>query len=365
MLNVCTHRGAAVCRSEIGNTTAHRCAFHGWAFGPDGDLVGVPFERLQYGRGLDGKGLDKSKHGLRKARVEIAAGVVFACWSDHAPSLDEFLGDFRFYLEAQLARTAGGMEVAGPPQRYVIDANWKVIAEGFFGDAYHVITVHRSFNDLGKVTSQSDRPLYTFKASDHGHTMLCFDYESYGLTGPPEQLLRMAVPPGMPVEMVDEVFSTLSPDQVSLLASMPPSIGGIWPSSATVFIGGGPSSEVGQTTSLRFFVPLSPTRTELVSFSLVEKDAPPEFKRAIHGGTARSFGAAGLFESDDSEVWASVQRGLQGFIGRQSVENYQATGEPRDPDPARPGTTGRGLTGDDAQWHFYERYFEAMGAGRE
>ena len=42
-LNSCRHRGMKVCRYDEGNTTVFTCPYHGWSYGTDGRLVGVPF----------------------------------------------------------------------------------------------------------------------------------------------------------------------------------------------------------------------------------------------------------------------------------------------------------------------------------
>jgi ethylbenzene dioxygenase alpha subunit len=106
---------------------------------------------------------------------------------------------------------------------------------------------------------------------------------------------------------------------------------------------------------------LSADKTEMLSFSLVERDAPDEFKRLVHQTSVASFGSAGFFECDDVEAWAGVHEGIQGVIGRQTVGNYQAVGEPDASDPTRAGTTHRGVSTDDNQWLYYERWFEFMG----
>ena len=42
-LNSCRHRGMKVCRYDEGNTVEFMCPYHGWSYGTDGALVGVPF----------------------------------------------------------------------------------------------------------------------------------------------------------------------------------------------------------------------------------------------------------------------------------------------------------------------------------
>jgi phenylpropionate dioxygenase-like ring-hydroxylating dioxygenase large terminal subunit len=52
-LNSCRHRGMKVCRYDDGNTTVFTCPYHGWSYGTDGALVGVPFFREAYHSELD------------------------------------------------------------------------------------------------------------------------------------------------------------------------------------------------------------------------------------------------------------------------------------------------------------------------
>src|SRR5881392_3100672 len=42
LLNTCRHRGNALCRAELGNTKTFVCSYHGWTYGLDGALIGVP-----------------------------------------------------------------------------------------------------------------------------------------------------------------------------------------------------------------------------------------------------------------------------------------------------------------------------------
>src|SRR5215510_13335412 len=59
MLNSCAHRGNAVCRAEEGNARSFLCTYHGWSYGIDGSLKGVPGFKDFY----DGE-LVKAEHGL-------------------------------------------------------------------------------------------------------------------------------------------------------------------------------------------------------------------------------------------------------------------------------------------------------------
>src|SRR6266581_7378753 len=69
-LNSCRHRGMKVCRYDDGNTTTFSCPYHGWSYGLDGSLIGVPyFDNAYYGE------LDKSRWGLYEvAQLAIYKG---------------------------------------------------------------------------------------------------------------------------------------------------------------------------------------------------------------------------------------------------------------------------------------------------
>ena len=40
-LNLCSHRGNRLCRADAGNTATFTCAYHGWTYRNDGQLIGV------------------------------------------------------------------------------------------------------------------------------------------------------------------------------------------------------------------------------------------------------------------------------------------------------------------------------------
>ena len=146
-LNSCRHRGMKVCRYDEGNTPVFTCPYHGWSYGTDGKLVGVPYFREAYHSTLD-----RSQWGL----VEVAQlcnykGAIWANWDPAAPSFTEYLGDFARYLDLTLETWDGGdsgVEVLGGVQKWLIPCNWKFPAENFSGDSYHNIS-HRSVDLVG------------------------------------------------------------------------------------------------------------------------------------------------------------------------------------------------------------------------
>src|ERR1700749_833025 len=138
-LNVCPHRGMKVCTADSGNAKVQRCIYHGWAFRSDGSFIGSPVEKEQ----MHGNVFEKSELGLRQAKVHSYGGLIFANWDHEGQTFEDFLGPMKFYYDMLFLRTDGGLEILGPPQRYLIPANWKAAAEQSAADGYHTLTLHR------------------------------------------------------------------------------------------------------------------------------------------------------------------------------------------------------------------------------
>ncbi|MFB6086942.1 MAG: Rieske 2Fe-2S domain-containing protein, partial [Haloarculaceae archaeon] len=144
LFDSCTHHGSALCRAEQGNTSHFRCPYHGWTFKNTGELTGVPLKHKAF------KDLDPDEWGLHEApRVESYKGLVFATIDEDAPPLEEYLGDFTWYLDVHLDVAKGGMEVVGEPHRWVADSDWKSGADNFSADSYHTAYAHRSVIEVG------------------------------------------------------------------------------------------------------------------------------------------------------------------------------------------------------------------------
>lgn len=141
-LNRCRHRGNAVCVYDRGNAPAFTCSYHGWNYA-DGKLTGLPLSREAYFGELDMATLGL----IEPPKVQVYGGLVYACWDPGAASLDEYLGDARWWLDNFLIREElGGLEFVPGPQRYVMPINWKLLAENFAGDDYHFVSTHVSVN---------------------------------------------------------------------------------------------------------------------------------------------------------------------------------------------------------------------------
>jgi phenylpropionate dioxygenase-like ring-hydroxylating dioxygenase large terminal subunit len=145
LLNRCMHRGAVVCRAERGNSTAFRCMYHGWVYGPDGQLLGVPFP------GGYGPEFDPGALGLRRApRVAVRRGFVFASLSPDGEDLETHLGPAAAYLDALVdVAPDGAVAVRSGLERYTYEANWKLQAENLL-DGYHPNFTHQVAFELSE-----------------------------------------------------------------------------------------------------------------------------------------------------------------------------------------------------------------------
>ena len=361
MLNACSHRGMTVCRAEVGSAKFFRCPYHAWTYDPTGKLVAVSAEKEMY----DGA-LDKSKLGLKRARAEEFAGMIFGNWSPEAPSLREDLGEYAWYLEMTFARSRSGLEVLGPPQRWTFDANWKLAAEQFAGDGYHTVMLHNSLVEMGLFPKDPSAILHGINVGTRrGHTLRCLDMEAVlAATGVTANFADVASqlppPPGMSPELAQELGDVLTPDQVETLARTPPVVGQVFPNLAWVNMSlPNAASEIdGGVITFRTWVPRGPEQMELMSWTLVERDAPEELRQATARSTIQTFSDSGIFEQDDSEAWSAIQRSVRGVMGRHRKLIYTSTlGEPTE---ERGGLHWRGIGRDDLQWLFWQRYRALM-----
>ena len=74
------------------------CSYHAWTY-TDGALTGVPGLRDAY-RGE----FDRGKLGLIEVRTTVYGGLIFACWDAGAVSLENYLGDAKWWLDNFLIR---------------------------------------------------------------------------------------------------------------------------------------------------------------------------------------------------------------------------------------------------------------------
>jgi phenylpropionate dioxygenase-like ring-hydroxylating dioxygenase large terminal subunit len=350
--NACRHRGMQVCRAEMGNASHYRCPYHGWTYNNRGQLVGVPAGKEAYGNKL--KKSDWSLLAL--PQLDSYKGLIFGNLDPEAPSLDEYLGDMKFYIDLFADRSDAGLQVMGAPQRWIVDANWKLGSDNFVGDAYHTMMTHRSMVELGLAPPDPQFALY----GEHVH---CNNGHGLGIIGPPPGI---PLPEflGLPENIIESLKRRLTPEQVEVLTPAAFIHGTVFPnlSVGNFLMSKDHQSPPSSHLTLRVWHPIAADKMEVWSYFLVEKDAPEEWKRESYLIYNHTFGSSGAFEQDDAENWRSITRVLRGEMGRRLDLNYQMGRGMLEPDTNWPGP-GEAFPMDYAeanQRNFHDYWMELM-----
>jgi phenylpropionate dioxygenase-like ring-hydroxylating dioxygenase large terminal subunit len=321
-LNSCRHRGMRLACEDFGSVDMWRCPYHGFTYGSKGEFIGTfigaPYERVAYPGGLDRDALH-----LIEARTGIYNGLIFATWDEDAESLDEYLGDVRWYLDLLFARAE--MKVVGVPQKWVLPAGWKLPAENFCADAYHTATAHSFLAKLGMVDSVAfGRDGYHVDPG-HGHGLgigVHSDAESY-----------------YPPELQDEYASRLTPEQLAMLARVKNLHGNVFPNMSFlqpnfIVVDGRRVSGI----MLRVWQPAGPGRVQVYSWHLVEREGPDWWKRLGRRMYVQTFGTSGMFDQDDTENWeAQTRNATASLVRKQEVMLHYQMGIDSEPLPDFPG----------------------------
>jgi phenylpropionate dioxygenase-like ring-hydroxylating dioxygenase large terminal subunit len=138
-LNACQHKGAKLVEScEPQRAGRLVCPYHAWAYGLDGELVGVPREETF-------ANLAKESRGLAALPTKEAGGLIWAHLDRNAaPAFDT--------IDAQLVQDFDALGLANAHvyghKSFDLRANWKLVLEPFL-EGYHVQRLHaQSIGDM-------------------------------------------------------------------------------------------------------------------------------------------------------------------------------------------------------------------------
>jgi choline monooxygenase len=135
--NVCRHHAAAVVTQPCGQASILQCPYHGWKYGLDGSLKGMPeFEGVE--------NFDRARNGLVPVRVETWECFVFVNLDPHAAPLQEFLGG----LVKRMAPLSISKLHYFDRRTYDINCNWKVFVDNYLDGGYHVPHLHKGLNSV-------------------------------------------------------------------------------------------------------------------------------------------------------------------------------------------------------------------------
>jgi choline monooxygenase len=202
--NVCRHRGARLV-SESGHCESghFKCPFHGFVYDTTGDLVGVP-ERSTFD--------PEHLAGLRAAPVlvEVFCGWI---WVHLDPSLAEPLSTFLGPLVNELDWYGMDEWKYYGDSTYVVDANWKVVLEGFL-EAWHTPTVH-----TGTVRGGFE-PLRATFTSLTPHSMMATPITALDIDSAPEPVIHQEWTDCQYL-LFPTAFLNMFPDQGNLITVHP------------------------------------------------------------------------------------------------------------------------------------------------
>lgn len=313
MLNSCTHRGTQVCKLAFGNSTVFRCGYHGWVFGHDGELKGVPGRKALYGDDFDLKRL-----GLRQARVESRHGLIFANWDADAPSLDESLGELGWYFDALFGIYPGGMEVYGGVRRARVRGNWKLHAENMCGDGYHLQTSHQTMFEAGVMGDQALTVEGWVINGAGGHTVRSQYLAEEGV----ENTLF-----GYEPDVLEATRAAADPEMWRFREGTTVIHGLVFPNLGFITTSpnylGDDASGMTAYTQLRTITPIDLHHHEIAYWTLVPCAASEEWKAKSHLFSTRMFTPSSFLEADDVENFRRIDVGLGRVAGRATPLNYE------------------------------------------
>jgi phenylpropionate dioxygenase-like ring-hydroxylating dioxygenase large terminal subunit len=338
-INSCSHRGLPVCRADHGNTRRFVCPYHNWSYTVAGELVTIPQESEVRNKP------DKSRLGLKRVpRVESWRGMIFGSFDEAILSLDKYLGDMRFYLDAFFDRFPQGIEFMGAPHRWVINANWKLPVENQLGDVNHGAYLHSAIipreaqeliEELGYsvVTEPGHGATFRIMPEDSPIDDVAWGMEGMaGLLGGPEVQ-----------EYLREVQSRASERVGDIRSRMKGLTYGIYPNLSFLW----------SNTSFKVSHPRGPGKVEYWSWAAVPADAPDSIKKVLRSNYSSFFGPGGMLEQEDAEVWVQQFQGSNIDFADDKPYFYGLGLNEEKPHPELPGLVS--VTANE----FYARHFFA------
>ena len=135
--NVCRHHAAAVVTEPCGHAAILHCPYHGWNYGLDGSLKGMPeFEGV--------RNFDRKDNGLVPVKVDTGEQFVFVNLDPNAEPLSQFLGA----LIKRVAPLGLSKLHYFDTKTYDIACNWKVFVDNYLDGGYHVPHLHKGLNSV-------------------------------------------------------------------------------------------------------------------------------------------------------------------------------------------------------------------------
>jgi salicylate 5-hydroxylase large subunit len=315
--NRCSHRGTQLCQQHRGTARTITCPYHQWAFNLAGDLQGVPFRRGVRQQGGMPADFDPAAHSLRKLKVAVRHGVIFASFSDAVEPLEDYLGEAMLALFDRVF--AGRKLVVLGYSRQQTPANWKAMFENI-KDPYHASLLHVFLVSFGLY--RLDNPTRLFADATGRHAA------AVSWRGEQKKTDANADIKSLQEHLKLHGSTMLQPvrefEQYTLAMLT------IWPNLIV--------QQQSNTLAMRQLIPKGPGAYELAwTFFGYDTDDEEMVKRRLR--QANLMGPGGYVSVDDSEVLKFVADGtrlspeLEGFVelggaGWQQEEDHSVTESP-------------------------------------
>jgi len=301
MVNRCAHRGNLVCLKRRGHAKdGLTCVYHAWRYDLEGNLKSVAFRRGVAGKGGMPESFRPEQHGLKKLRVELFAGLVFATMSEEAPPLSAYIGNLiGSGIHRVLHKTP---KVLGTTSQ-ILHNNWKLYIENV-KDTYHATLLHTFFTTfrVSRLTNEggvhiADNGAHHISYSRNKVDVPGADGAAYAGIPSLRENFRLADP--RMLESVPEFGDDIS---VQILSVFP------------TFV----LQQIENCIALRQVLPKGPDKTELLwTYIGFEEDDDAMMARRL--AQSNLVGPAGYVSMEDGAVGGFVQRAIPGSGGDSSV----------------------------------------------
>ena len=203
---------------------------------------------------------------------------------EEAPSLEESLSGMAWYLDMIFSLQDEGMEVLGEPQRFTVKGNWKIAAENFSGNNFHLMYLHKSTYDIGvmQIPLKENMKGYHIQPGNGHGISFSIDLES-------EEPLFFFFP-----EEIVKTFNlaNLSEDQLKLARGSRVCVGNIFPNISFLMLPLSPDPKNIPPTPLftwRIWRPIGKDEIEVFNWFFMYKNTSEEFKRASYHAAVSHF----------------------------------------------------------------------------
>jgi choline monooxygenase len=135
--NVCRHHAAAVVTEPCGRAQILHCPYHGWNYGLDGSLKGMPeFDGVQ--------GFERQNNGLVPVQIASWEKFLLVNLDPAASSVADFLGG----LISRISPLGVSKLHYFDTRAYDIHCNWKVYVDNYLDGGYHVPHLHKALSSV-------------------------------------------------------------------------------------------------------------------------------------------------------------------------------------------------------------------------